>query len=84
MQLVSTAPVNGTEITLSNLSLSGGSLTADLSVPSSGTYVLERSFNLMDPWTPIGTEMDLPAGVTQVEDPDAPVGGRAFYRVRRQ
>ena len=84
VQIVGGGPGAGAAPSLSNVEVVNGAFTADFTAPRSGTYVLERSLDLRDPWTQVGGTFTVSAGTSQVSDPSIPAGGKAFYRVRLQ
>lgn len=84
VQIVGGGPGVGALPLLDNVAVDGTAMTADLTVVSGGTYVLERSLDLDDSWTQVGDAFSVSAGTSQVSDPEIPAGGKAFYRVRRQ
>lgn len=81
IQVVETSA--NTAFQLTDPTLANGTFNASLNTSFSGTFILERSPDLNDPWTPIGDPFTHAGGITNVVD-DAPLAGRAFYRVRIQ
>lgn len=72
----------GPQLILDNPQISGSVFTADFTTDTAGMFIFERSIDLMNPWTPIGSPVDMASpGTQQVTDPAAPAG-KAFYRVR--
>jgi hypothetical protein len=83
IQVVDASGAGGPFMVLRNPQKNGNTFTADFTTDTDGTYIFERSLNLENPWTTIGTAFGASPGTMPLTDSNAPAD-KAFYRVRKE